>query len=260
MPLTSTSAAPERILSMGMWGAGKTHAWTTLSKWYRETNTPGIFHVLDSDNTSLRSLDNTGNWEENVVRADVSEWTDLTGWTDKYTETAVTGDWLVIDSIDAAWSLVQDYYISEQFGQDSADFFLAARKANQSGHPLASDYGSNWQVINRLYQRWIMKVIRWPGHVYAATPAQQVTQPNQSGKGGDSKDIRDAFGRYGMRPAGQKNLGFQFHTVLLMASPSKDQYTVTSVKDRSRELLVNQPVSDFTIQYLCGTAGWELSG
>jgi hypothetical protein len=154
--------------------------------------------------------------------------------------------------------MVQDFFIEEQFGKDADDFFLQARKANAAGHPLASDYGSNWTVINKLYSRWIGQVIRWAGHVYAATPAQQVAESNSSGRGGDSREIRETFGRYGVKPTGQKALGFQFHTVLLLQSPSRDQWTLTSVKDRSRELQQATPMFDFVASYMVPVGGWTM--
>lgn len=256
--LVSSNPATERILSMGQWGAGKTHAWISIARWYRNTGTPGTFHVLDTDNTSLRSLSTDDDWEQNIIRADITNWSDLISHTAKFFESAGPNDWLIVDSIDMPWSMVQDHYIEEMFGKDADAFFMDARKASASGHPLASDYGSNWTVINKLYSKWIGQVIRFPGHVYACTPAQQVTQPNASGKGGDSREIRETFGRYGVRPAGQKGLGFQFHTVLLLQSPSAGEWKMTSVKDRSRELLVGQDLSDFALGYLIGTAGWEI--
>ena len=257
--LTSNDPARERILSLGLYGSGKTKSWADVAKWYRDTGTPGMFHVLDTDNTTLRTLTGYPGWEANVVREDVVDWRDLTAHTEKMFDAATSDDWLVVDSIDKPWSMVQDHYIEEMFGKDADVFFLEQRKASASGHPLASDYGSNWSVINKLYQRWIGRVIRWPGHVYAATPSQQVQEPNNQGKGGDSREIRETFGRYGVRPAGQKALGFQFHTVLLMQSPARDEWKITSVKDRSRELLVAAPVVDFALTYLLGVAGWEIT-
>jgi hypothetical protein len=257
--LTSHDPAAERILALGLYGSGKTKSWADIAKWYRTSGTPGMFYVLDTDNTTLRTLTGYEGWEQNVVRQDVPDWETLTALTDEFFAKATQDDWLVIDSIDQAWTGVQDYYTEQVFGKDSADFFLQAKLAGQSGHPLADGFGQNWQVINKLYQRWVGKVIRWPGHVYACTPSQAVVEPNASGKGGDSREIRETFGRYGVRPAGQKALGFQFHTVLLMQSPSRDEWKITSVKDRSRELLVGAPNLDFVVSYLLPVGGWEIS-
>lgn len=256
--LTSNSSATERILAMGLYGSGKTHAWATIADWYRRTDTPGHFYVLDTDNTSLRTLDGYTDWNKNVTRVDIADWRALTSQTGDWFGQAAPTDWLIVDSIDKPWSMVQDFFIEEQFGTDADAFFMQARKANAAGHPLASDYGSNWTVINKLYSRWIGQVIRWPGHVYAATPAQQVAEPNNGGRGGDSREIRETFGRYGVRPTGQKALGFQFHTVLLLQSPSRDEWTLTSVKDRSRELQVAAPMFDFVASYLVPVAGWSV--
>lgn len=257
--LASSSAAKERILSIGTWGSGKTTGWVSIARWYRNTNTPGMFYVLDTDNTSLRSLEQDDDWEKNVVRVDINEWSDLTKQTTDWFNNATGDDWLIVDSIDKPWTMVQDHYVEEMFGKEADIFFMDQRKANQAGHPLASDYGSNWTVINKLYSKWMGQVIRWPGHVYACSPSQPVSEPNAQGKGGDSREIRETFGRYGVRPAGQKNLAFQVHTVLLMQSPAKDEWSITSVKDRSRELLLRAPVIDFTMSYLLAVAGWQVT-
>jgi len=256
--LASNSAAKERILAMGNWGSGKTHSWATIAKWYRSTGTPGTFYVIDTDNTTLRTLEAYDDWEQNVVVEEALDWVELAAATTKFLEGAEPDDWLIIDSIDKPWSYVQDYYIAEMFGTDSADFFFQARLAGNKGSPLADGHGTNWQVINRLYQRWIMPIIRFQGHVYAATPAQAVTEPDNSGKGGDSREIRETFGRMGVRPSGQKGLAFQMHTVLLMQSRGKDEWTLTSAKDRSRDLLVGQPMHDFCLNYLIGVGKWTM--
>ena len=256
--LVSNSSAKERILAIGMWGSGKTNCWVNIARWYRTTETPGTFYVLDTDNTSLRSLEADDDWEKNVVRVDIHEWNALTSQTGKFFQDATVDDWLIVDSIDKPWTMVQDHYVEEMFGKDADVFFLDQRKANQAGHPLASDYGSNWTVINKLYSKWMGQVIRWPGHVFACSPSQPVQEPNASGKGGDSREIRETFGRYGVKPSGQKSLAFQVHTVLLMQSPSRDEWKITSVKDRSRELLVGAPNLDFVVSYLLPVANWRV--
>lgn len=254
--LRSNDPAKERILVTGIYGVGKTEGWVSIARWYRRLETPARFHVLDTDNTTLRTLSTDDDWERNVTRYDIDSWDRLVETTEHLYEQADENDWLIVDSIDWAWQAVQDYFTMQVFGENSADYFLQVRRAGQSGHPLSSEYGVNWQVINKLYQRWIMRVIRWPGHVYACTPSQPVAEPNLGGKGGDSKEIRETFGRFGVRPAGQKNLGFQFHTVLLMQYLG-DSWTITSLKDRSRRLLVSEPVIDFVVTYLLGVAGWQ---
>lgn len=253
-----TSNARERILLFGKEGTGKTHAWNTWAAWYRRTNTPGRFYVLDTDNAVDRMSDAYGeDYRENVQASDAYVWDDyITLVNDAYTS-GTKDDILVVDLIDKAWDAVQDYYIEQTTGKEPGAWFLEFRKEGGKGSPLAGEFGINWQIINKLYSAFIGKVIRFPGHVICCAPSDTIQQPDSSGKGGDSKDILETFGRFGVKAKGQKALGHQFHTVLLTTS-KQDGWGITTVKDRSRERVKNQTMTDFVLNYLRPIGGWEI--
>jgi hypothetical protein len=99
-----------------------------------------------------------------------------------------------------------------------------------------------------------------PAHLYACAPQDAVRVPTGKPKEwADSPQTVGQFARFGYKPAGQKDLGFQFHTVLLMANPKHGKYTMTSVDDHTRTLLEDaEVVPDFVLGYLVPVAGWQL--
>ena len=243
---------------MGPWNAGKSRAWCSVAAWMRRTDAPGRVFVIDTDRAVDRMAEEWDDFFKNVVQHDADVWADYQYAIREFSAVASVDDWLVVDMIDKAWEAVQNHFIEEVFGVDAATFFLESRKEGDKGHPLAEGYGVNWNVINKLYASFIGRVVRWPGHVLCCTPSEAVQRPDRSGRGGDDRDVLDLFGPYGVRPRGQKSLGFQFHTILLMQQGSNDKWQYTSVKDRGRSKPAKHPVGDFVMDYLVEVGGWSL--
>jgi len=66
------------------------------------------------------------------------------------------------------------------------------------------------------------------------------------------------FGDIGVRPAGQKALGHQMHTIFLMI-PGKEKWFITTVKDRAgRPYFSKSPLVSLYHQYLMSKAGWPI--
>ena len=83
--------------------------------------------------------------------------------------------------------------------------------------------------------------------------------PKKAGGGWhDSKAVIEQFTHIGYRPAGQKELGHFFHTVLWMRHPSRDRWTMSTVDDHTRMITDNAPVTNFVMDYLVGVAGWSM--
>jgi len=108
-------------------------------------------------------------------------------------------------------------------------------------------------VINKLYSDWIIPIIyRIPCHVYAAT------LPEKMDRGEKDAEILTLFGDFGVRPAGQKKLGGQMHSILLMI-PGADKWFVSTVKDRAGRTYFNKtPLISLYRQYLVAKANWPL--
>lgn len=245
----------ERILLMGGYGVGKSFAWAKIADWNFRRNGGKVF-VLDTDMAFDRmAIEFPEAFEAKCVPFDLAEWSDYNSClADAYKQNDGSKEnWLVVDLVDKAWEAVQQYYIDQVFAKSMDSYFLEARKRNISGNPL--DGWQDWSVINRLYQAWIMKVLRWPGHVLCAAPAEPVIM---DGKNADSEEVRNTFGRLGVKPKGQKSLAFQFHTVLYLQQSRGDKFVMNTVKDRSRELLKKKEFTDFVAAYLAPVAGWKL--
>lgn len=261
--LHPTTPRRERILSFGGEGSGKTTQWCQIAAWYRRTKNPAKFYVLDSDVTVDAMADGWDDFYDNVVPFDVANWDDYkTQLADAESQRDPSrGDWLVVDRGDLAWSSVQDYYVEVVLEQDVEQWMIAHAKGEAKGqHPLSGEWGMNWFYINRLYQNWIVPVMRWKGHVFITAAEKQIIKA-KDGSVREDKEVLNLYERYMVRPEGQKNLGHQVHTVLRSinaSEPRKQEWRVTTIKDRQREMLVSARMEDFVLNYLVEVAKWEM--
>ena len=252
---SNPNARRERILSMGPFGSGKTTAWLNIAKWAKATDSPSRFYAIDTDNALEAMLE--GQFAEldyrnggNVEWVSAWEWNDYRAALSSFGPKMSNDDWLVVDFISPAWDAVQSHYIEEIFKQDVDEFFLEARKNMKGGNPL--DGWKDWGVINRLYKKWMNEVLyQTLGHKFLTAQATALSET-------DDKGLRATFGAYGVKPKGQKDLGFQVHSVLLTSVNRKGETSITTIKDRERERLMDHPVQEFTIDYLVNVGGWTL--
>lgn len=254
--LTKEKPARERILLMGSFGSGKSNAWCTVAAWLRRTKSPAKVYVVDTDHAVDRLSEGYDGFFDNVVHADVWDYEETDKALDKFKKAKPTKeDWLVVDLANKLWQFAQNYYIDETFGKDAATYYLEFKKAGGKGNPLSQEaFGANWQVINYQYDALMQKVQRWPGHVLFCVPAE----PTSTGAGGDDKDTIAMYGKHGVKPAGQKALGFQFFTVIWMIPKGNEKWEFSTIKDLNRERPQKQPISDFVMDYLVKIGGWTL--
>jgi hypothetical protein len=241
----------ERILVLGGPGSGKTFGWLKLAARYRQSG----FYVIDSEVGGERSLQEFPDLD-NVHIYPVADWSEYRAAQKEVVAKAGEGDWIVLDMADKAWSAVQRYYISEVFGGEMGEYFLAARvklkkdaKSLFAGRDAALKGWTDWPVVNRLYEDFIFPLVyRSKAHLYMATSGQPVSEE-------DGREVRELYGPYGLRPAGQKQLAYQPDTVLLLAH-AKDGYYMTTIKDRGgRQYFDRQKLLNFPVQY-GKVAGW----
>ena len=236
---------------MGGFKAGKTTSWLDIASWYQRTETPGTFFVVDTDMTVERSSESYEDIHERLVVEESQDWPSAKLAIVKFKTEATEADWLIVDSIDFLWEAVQDWYVEQAFGETSDEFFLDYKRQGKEGHPLADGFGMNWNVIKKQYNPVLQTIRRFPGHVLVCTPAKSTAQDKDA-------NVQRVFGKYGVKPEGEKRLGFHFHTVLLLLNNAKDDYRITTVGDRARKELSNERLSSFTMTYLKGTAGWTV--
>ena len=241
----------ERILVLGGPGSGKTYGWLKLASHFRQSE----FYVVDSEIGGERSLQEFPDLK-NVHIYPVAEWPEYRKAQKEIADKARENDWIVVDMVDKAWSAVQRYYVGEIFDQEMGEYFLEARrkvkkdtKSLFAGRDAALKGWLDWPVVNRLYEDFIFPLVyRSPAHLYLATAAQAVSDE-------DEKEVREVYGPYGLRPAGQKSLPYQPDTVLLLTH-ARDGYYITTIKDRGgRKYLEKVRLHNFALQY-GKVAGW----
>lgn len=263
MPLHAPGNARERILLMGPYGAGKSFAWTQIAEWLDRTQSDAKVFVLDSLATAERDAGHL----TNVYVYDWSSWAELEQHTDDAIRFATRGvDWLIVDLITTVWDVAQSHYIERVMarpGERASTWRLDWRAEGGQGHPLvgAEAYGMNWSHIKAYYYDWINRIIRYPGHLLVCASAEGVVKadPKNPNSRSDPIEILHEFGPYGYKPKGEKTLAQPFHTILMLNHPKPNEWSFTTIRDRRRERIVNEPLQDFVVQYLVKVAGWEIT-
>ena len=244
----------ERILAYGTPGSSKSYQWLLTARW--QVPKGHRFFILDTDDATERMLaeefkDLQG--KLNLYR--VYNWADYMDAARESVKAAREGDWVVVDLADDAWKTVQRFYIEEIFKEDPGQYFVQARLALKQKEESTKKAAKNfqpfrgwvdWPVVNALYDDWINPIIyRSKAHVYLATRANRTSIE-------DDTDIKETYGPYGIRPAGQKNLAHQVHTVFIVNQAKPGQWEITTVKDRGRKMYSHAPLISLPKQYLAG--------
>jgi len=279
----------ERVLAMGITGSGKSFQWLKMAELLLPTG--AIFRCMDTDNDIMYMMEtqfprlipeNGGNvyvhpafdWPEykHGVKWITHQLTpeQIKGM-DKYLLQAYNKpiepkDWVVTDKINNAWKTVQNYFVTNVFGDDPGEYFLMIRKEIEAGlrktakgdQPASTiteglDGWKDWSVINKLYDDWILPIIyHVKCNVYAATDVDHLDKTNKD------IEMQQLFGELGIKPAGQKSLGGQHHSIFLLI-PGKEKWFITTVKDRAdRPYFRKAPLVSFYYQYLVAKAGWPI--
>lgn len=207
-------------------------------------------------------LSNTPTLAPHIKLYPCYDWSDYSTFAKDVSRFAKPTDWVIIDFITNAWQAVQSYYTEEVFKKTIGNYFIQARKELESsggGKSLGALEGwTDWSVINAVYKQWVQPLLFKGGyHIYATAKSAQLSSDKRPT---EDQNIRQIFLRYGVRPDGQKDLPYQFHTVLLTGYTAKsNRRTITTVKDRERPELSGKPVTNFAIDYLKEIAGWQLA-
>jgi hypothetical protein len=252
----------ERILLVGKEGTGKTQAVLSVARRCPDAQ----FYVIDTDYsasydrmmfTEFGDVGERGNVTTYVTGPD--DWRGMMDAARDIQKKAEKGDWVVVDSMTPTWSAAQGFFTEEVHGDDIEGYLLDVRKKREeqkkAGGKKASaleafDGWMDWSVINATYFRLYKVILQHPGHLILTAEGQAISDT-------DSRAMRDTYAEYGVRPAGQKKLGFLTHTVLLTKKGRKGDYTLTTVKDRGREDVEEIELDDFAKDYLQKVAGWK---
>lgn len=262
----------ERILAFGKEGSSKTYQWLCVAEYLFRENPSSApqFWVLSTDDSVPRMLtkrfapldaDKGGN----VHVFDAYDWEDyLKGqaWMLEHTNPE-RGDWLVVDLVDSAWKSVTEYFTRRVWEEDIGEYFLKVRKqmADKEGTEKSAksksalktfDGWKDWSVINKLYDSWINPILyKSRSNLWMCAKVSGISKDEDA-------DTRDLYGPYGVKPAGQKDLGYQMHTVFLFSQGDKlNTWTFSTVKDRERKMFDHNPLMDIVKQYFIPVVGWE---
>ena len=111
-------------------------------------------------------------------------------------------------------------------------------------------------VINKLYDDWINPIVyRVRCHVYATADVDNLDTRTEK-----DPEVLNLFGAWKIKPSGQKKIGGQMHTILLLI-PGSDStsWFISTMKDRAgRKYFNKSPLNDLYTQYLFMKAGWPL--
>lgn len=253
---------PERILLLGKEGTGKTRAVLSIARRCPDAH----FHVIDTDysasydrmiGTEFQDVGERGNVTTHVTGP--WDWPAILDAARTVQKQVTRGDWVVCDSMTPTWNAVQEHFTSEVHGNDIETYLLDIRKKREAASKNGGMKGSSleafdgwmdWSVINPMYFRLYKHLLTQPGHLLLTAEGQAVGDT-------DGKAMKDTYQVHGIRPAGQKKLGFLTNTVLITKKGRKGEYTLTTVKDRGREDVEDIELDDFAKDYLQKVAGWK---
>ena len=225
----------ERILLFGGFGTGKSEAATRVLE--RALHPEARLWITDTE----RAYEALVDLDDHRV-----EFTDLTledwpAYVENANRTAREGDvddWWVVDSATNSWEVVQQYALDQGWESDQG--------------------GVDWVRVNREHMRLYRAYLSFRGHLLLTGRSKELARPQKSGKSMESRQTVETYGAFGVKPAGQKDLGHvPPHTVLLMGKTKAGEWTITTVKDRKRAELDREPVRDFVRDYLVRVAGWR---
>lgn len=262
----------ERIGLYGPPKVGKTHQYFNIALWHHNLGSDAQFYALSTD-TSYEVLSTNEEFEE----LDNIEWTDVVNFQDYlsaargYAANMRPQDWLCVDLMSDAWPAVQDEYARVQTKQaggnleDMGD--LWATSGSTEEYPIG---GWEWQMPNARYRILANNILlRCPGHLMLIYGQKELTPDSSSGKSGESAKVKEMFGHIGLKPQGQKEDPFRYHTFLHIDSngPKKQKISTAGERWGNREWLGNkmsngqvrdEPFDDFFVDYLCKVAGWTM--
>lgn len=263
--MKSPPGSRERIIAFGAQGAGKTRAWLDVARMHQLRGSDAVFHVFDTDDAVGDMIYGERFRDLNNVHTMVcTQWSDFEEGLEKIrSEIRPYHDWIVCDLADKPWSAATAHYVRDAYGmslhqlliQQRHETTAAGAKPKSPQDPHRSKFGGleggEWSEINSFYLPWAQDIfLTVKTHVFFACPLATVDDRADA-------QTKAMYGRFGVKPVGNKHLGYQARTVLKF-DHFGDQRTMVTVKDRERTQLSGEPIGDFAISYLKNIGGWEL--
>lgn len=252
----------ERILTFGTAGTGKSTAVLEIARLCPDDQ----FYVADSEIFNYERLLATAfsDVEEygNVHITPCTEWQEWVDFVAKTNPIMGRDDWMVVDMMTPTWDAVQGWFIDKVHGQDIEDFFIEKRVAQQQvkdaakgtevkrGFSAINGEDGDWQVINKQMFRLYNDMMKCPGHWYWCAEQDKIGKD-------DDKEVKATYGAYGIKPKGQKKLPHVPMTSIWLTKSRVGNWAMTTIKDRGRPEVEDEPLHNFAVDYLMGIAGWK---
>lgn len=248
----------ERILVFGPQGAGKSVGALSIARAVTDVK----FHIIDIDHSPSynRFIDRVypelNDPRINVTVVDPEDWEATMEAIVEARVACGPDDWVVIDSATPSWNAVQGWFIEKVQGSEIEDYFMQVRMRKKEAGDAKKALGAldgwlDWPVINKQYFKLYRELTRIKGHVYMTAESARIGEE-------DDREMRGRFGPYGVKPAGQKRIGFVPATVLLLTKDRVGKHYMTTCKDRGPEEVEDQEIGDFAVDYLRRLAGWKV--
>lgn len=262
----------ERIMIYGPPKVGKTHQYLTIAKWHQDLGSDAKFYALSTD-TSFEVLmmnDEFANLE-NVIWEDVVYFQDYVVAARDFNSKIRAHDWLSVDLMPDAWAAVQDEYakqLTKEAGgnlEDMGDLWATSGKSDD--YPIS---GWEWGMPNARYRILANNLLlRTPGHLFLVAGQKELMKESGSGRSDENKKVKEMFGHIGVKPTGQKDDPFRYHSILHIDSGGEKQQVMSTAGERfgyRRHLgkkmtngqVKDEPIEDFFMDYLVGVGKWEM--
>lgn len=247
MLLKSPFKSRERILAYGGPGAGKTTCYFHIAQ-----HTAGKMWVIDTDQTTQRFLESEefGDLEDRFEIREPFSWEEWIEAAKEFRAEAAPDDFVVVDMMGSAWEEVQNSFSEKVYGVELADHWLAymekLKAAEGRGSKSPFDGTTDWQAVKRMYGQFTGNILRTKAHLFLVAGEKKI---NEQFDGSGVMQVG------GMKPDAEKNTAHMVSTVLRLAGQR-----MTTGKDRQREVVKQQSIGDFGLDYLLGVAGWKIEG
>jgi len=257
----------ERIIAAGAPGSGKTYNWLTIARMLPDVT----FHVLDPDDGVLRLLYSefsdvknlnyyfTPTWFGDLEKYELGQTGGVIKAFKDLKPKVKKGDWVIVEMLGNMWSMAQSGFANEVFQEGIGEYFLRVRKEmRENATRLDAIKGwTDWIVINKMHNEDFMNKVCYelPSNVYMTT-SSSIIAPSAVSK--EEAEQRAFYGDSLIRIDGQKANIFRAQSIFLNVKRKKEWFYSTFIKDRGREFVENEKVSDFGFQYLVGVAKWEI--
>lgn len=271
--LPNGNTIKERIGVFGLPKIGKTHLYFTIAKWHHDLGSDAKFYGINTDESwqVLYMNEEFCNLPNIIWDDEISTFQQMLDATKRYHSVMRPQDWLCLDLLDDGWNYVQDEYAHMSAKEEGKDFDNLGDlwvEGSTKEYPIK---GWDWGTPNARYRILANNyILRGPGHRMVISGQTNVTEPSANMKEDETiRKTREAFAHLGVKPTGQKQDPFRWHTILHVTSRGPKQQSLTTAGERwgnrrwwgrtmSNGMAKPEKMDDFFLDYLVGTAGWSM--